>query len=86
LDSFWRILRVTGRQRETTTWEVRHESRSCFGNRAVSQALGQQIEALEKRLRERVSLRAEYRLLRTVPGIGDRGGEPGQRTGVKPLE
>ena len=40
-------------------------------NRAVSQALAQQIEALEKRLRERVSLRAEYRLLRTVPGIGD---------------
>jgi transposase len=40
-------------------------------NRAVSQALGQQIEALEKRLRERVSLRAEYHLLRTVPGIGD---------------
>src|ERR1700731_2589831 len=40
-------------------------------NRAVSQALGQQIEALEKRLRERVSLRPEYRLLNTVPGIGD---------------
>jgi len=39
-------------------------------NRAVSQALGQQIEALERRLKERVSLRAEYRLLKTVPGIG----------------
>ena len=33
-------------------------------NRAVS-------EALEKRLRQRVSLRPEYRLLNTVPGIGD---------------
>ena len=40
-------------------------------NRAVSQALGQQIEALERRLKERVSLRAEYRLLKTVPGIGE---------------
>jgi transposase len=39
-------------------------------NRAVSQALGQQIEALERRLKERVSLRLEYRLLKTVPGIG----------------
>src|SRR5450631_2016015 len=39
-------------------------------NRAVSQALGQQIEALERRLKERVSLRPEYRLLKTVPGIG----------------
>jgi transposase len=40
-------------------------------NRAVSQALGQQIEALEKRLKERVRLRPEYRLLKTVPGIGE---------------
>ena len=40
-------------------------------NRAVSQALGQQIELLEKRLKERVSLRPEYRLLKTVPGIGE---------------
>jgi transposase len=40
-------------------------------NRAVSQALGQQIEALERRLKERVSLRSEYRLLKTVPGIGE---------------
>ena len=39
-------------------------------NRAVSQALGQQIEALERRLKERVSLRPEYCLLKTVPGIG----------------
>jgi transposase len=40
-------------------------------NRAVSQALGQQIEALERRLKERMSLRAGYRLLKTVPGIGE---------------
>jgi len=40
-------------------------------NRAVSQALGEQIEALERRLKERVSLRPEYRLLKTVPGIGE---------------
>lgn len=40
-------------------------------NRAVSQTLGQQIEVLEQRLKERVNLRPEYRLLNTVPGIGD---------------
>jgi transposase len=40
-------------------------------NRAVSQTLSQQIEALEKRLKQRVILRPEYRLLKTVPGIGD---------------
>lgn len=40
-------------------------------NRAVSQTLGQQIAALEKRLKERVRLRSEYRLLKTVPGIGE---------------
>jgi transposase len=40
-------------------------------NRAVSQALGQQIEALERRLKERVKLRPEHQLLKTVPGIGE---------------
>ncbi len=39
-------------------------------NRAVSQALGQQIEAIEKRLKESVGLRPEYRLLKSMPGIG----------------
>jgi transposase len=39
-------------------------------NRAVCQVLGQQIETLEKRLLECVSLRADYCLLKTVPGIG----------------
>ena len=40
-------------------------------NRAVSESLQQQIEVLEKRLKERVKLRPEYRLLKTVPGIGE---------------
>jgi len=39
-------------------------------NRAVSQVLGQQIEAIEKRLNESVGLRPEYRLLKTMPGVG----------------
>jgi len=40
-------------------------------NRAVSQTLGQQIEVLEQRLQERVRLRAEFKLLKTAPGIGE---------------
>jgi len=40
-------------------------------NRAVSETLARQIESLEKRLHERVSLRPEYYLLKTVPGIGE---------------
>ena len=40
-------------------------------NRAVSQTLGQQIEAPEKRLKERVGLRGEFKLLKTTPGIGE---------------
>src|SRR5260370_37442584 len=40
-------------------------------NRAVSQTLGQQIEALEQRLKERVRLRDEFKLLKTAPGIGE---------------
>jgi len=40
-------------------------------NRAVSETLQQQIEVLERRLKERVRLRPEYRLLKTVPGIGE---------------
>jgi transposase len=40
-------------------------------NRAVSEVLQAQIETLEQRLQERVKLRAEYRLLKTVPGIGE---------------
>ena len=37
----------------------------------MSEVLQRQIEVLEKRLKERVKLRAEYRLLKTVPGIGE---------------
>ena len=40
-------------------------------NRAVSQALQESIARLEQRLQERVKLRSEYRLLKTVPGIGE---------------
>jgi transposase len=40
-------------------------------NRAVSQTLGQQIQALEERLKERVHLRSEFKLLKTTPGIGE---------------
>ena len=40
-------------------------------NRAVSAVLQQQIAVLEARLKERVSVRPDYRLLRTVPGIGE---------------
>lgn len=40
-------------------------------NRAVCQVLGQQIEVLETRLRERVALRDEFKLLKTAPGIGE---------------
>jgi transposase len=40
-------------------------------NRAVSETLQRQIEVLEKRLKQRVKLRPEYRLLKTVPGIGE---------------
>lgn len=37
---------------------------------AVCETLRQQIEVLEQRLKERVSLRPEYGLLKSVPGIG----------------
>jgi transposase len=39
-------------------------------NLAVSHSLQEQIAVLEKRLQERVSLRQEYGLLKSVPGIG----------------
>ena len=40
-------------------------------NRAVSAVLEEKILELEKRLNERAKLRPEYRLLKTVPGIGE---------------
>ena len=40
-------------------------------NLAVTKTLSLQIDKLEKRLREKVHLRTEYRILNTAPGIGD---------------
>jgi len=40
-------------------------------NRAVSQTLVEQIHLLERRLNERVGLRAELKILKAVPGIGE---------------
>ena len=40
-------------------------------NLAIVHALTQQIEVLEQRLKEVVDLRADYQLLKTVPGIGE---------------
>jgi transposase len=40
-------------------------------NVAVIATLSEQIELLEKRLQEKVAARAEYRLLTSVPGIGE---------------
>lgn len=40
-------------------------------NLAVSHALIEQIKGLEKRLKEIVQLRSDFRLLKTMPGIGD---------------
>ncbi|SIO72640.1 Transposase [Burkholderia sp. GAS332] len=40
-------------------------------NLAICETLQQQIAILEKRLAECVKLRADYRLLKTVPGIGE---------------
>ncbi|HXZ47232.1 MAG TPA: IS110 family transposase [Pseudolabrys sp.] len=64
------VKRLTAEQVDTLAFAP-DVALAMEANRAVSQALGQQIEALERRLKERVSLRAEYRLLKTVPGIGE---------------
>ncbi|MFL9998168.1 transposase [Paraburkholderia sediminicola] len=40
-------------------------------NLAICETLQQQIAILEKRLAECVKLRADYCLLKTVPGIGE---------------
>ncbi len=39
-------------------------------NRAICQALQQQIEVLEKRLEAQVKLQPGYQLIKTIPGIG----------------
>jgi transposase len=64
------VKRLTAEQVDTLAFAP-DVALAMEANRAVSQALGQQIEALERRLKERVSLRPEYRLLQSVPGIGE---------------
>lgn len=44
---------------------------TVHAHRAVIAALTGQIEAIEQRLHERVAPRGEFRLLKTVPGIGE---------------
>ena len=63
------VKRLTAEQVEALGF-VPDVALAVEANRAVSQRLGQQIEALEKRLKERVSLRGEFKLLKTTPGIG----------------
>jgi transposase len=64
------VKRLTAEQVEAFAFAP-DVSLAVEANRAVSQTLSQQIEALEKRLKQKVILRPEYRLLKTVPGIGD---------------
>jgi transposase len=64
------VKRLTAEQVEALGF-VPDVALAVEANRAVSQTLGQQIEALEKRLKERVSLRGEFKLLKTAPGIGE---------------
>src|SRR6516165_10196831 len=65
-----RVKRLTAKQVEGLSL-VPDVALAVEANRAVSETLQRQIEALEKRLKERVKLRPEYRLLKTVPGIGE---------------
>ena len=46
-------------------------ARSLCANVAVIQTLSHEIDKLERRLRQCVRLRPEFRLLKTVPGIGE---------------
>jgi transposase len=64
------VKRLTAQQVEALGFEpdVRLAVES---NRVVSQVLQESIVRLEQRLQERVKLRPEYRLLKTVPGIGE---------------
>src|SRR5262249_32319238 len=64
------VKRLTAKQVEEFGF-MRDVALALEANRAVSQALGQQIETLEKRLKERVRLREEFKLLKTAPGIGE---------------
>lgn len=64
------IKRLTAEQAEALGFEP-DVTLAVECNRAVSQALQESIERLERRLQERVKLRPEYRLLKTAPGIGE---------------
>jgi transposase len=64
------VKRLTAEQVEALGF-VADVTLALESNRAVSQVLQQRIEVLEQRLKERVSLRSEYRLLKTTPGIGE---------------
>jgi transposase len=64
------VKRLTAEQVEALGF-VPDVTLALESNRAVSQVLQQRIEVLEQRLKERVSLRSEYRLLKTTPGIGE---------------
>jgi transposase len=65
-----RVKRLTAKQVEGFGF-VPDVTLAMEANRAVSESLQQQIAVLEKRLKERVKLRPEYQLLKTVPGIGE---------------
>lgn len=64
------IKQLTGKQVRQFGFSA-DVSLALEANRAVCEVLQRQIETLEKRLQERVKLRAEYRLLKTAPGIGE---------------
>jgi transposase len=64
------VKRLTAEQVEALGF-VADVTLALESNRAVSQVLQQRIEVLEQRLKERVSLRPDYRLLKTAPGIGE---------------
>jgi transposase len=46
-------------------------ARAVEASQRVSQCLEQEIKALEKIVRERVKLRAEFAQLKSIPGVGD---------------
>ena len=63
------IKRLTGEQVDALGFAA-DVALALKANLAISEALGEQIEVLEKRLQEVVRLRDDYRLLKSVPGIG----------------
>jgi transposase len=64
------VKRLTAKQVEELGF-VPDVALAVEANRAVSETLQRQIAVLEKRLQQRVKLRPEYCLLKTVPGIGE---------------